>query len=111
MNKQQKQALDALRKKMDEAGVSNLDELIEPGNSVNAEELQELMELVAKTAACTWCRCYKCDKIIREFEDTQITCDKSNLITCHQWYDGYRTAMIALSDERIKKLLIKAMST
>lgn len=108
MNKQQKHALDTLRKKMDEAGVSNLDELIELGNSVNAEELQELMELVAKTAACTWCRCYKCDKIIR---GTQTTCNKEKLLTCHQWYDGYRTAMMALSDERIKKLLIKAMST
>ena len=108
MNKQQKYALDALRKKIDEASVSNLDELIKPGNSVNIEELQELIELVAKSAACTWCRCYKCDKIIR---DTQTHCDKSKLITCHQWYDGYRTAMMALSDERIKKLLIKAMST
>lgn len=111
MNKQQKYALDTLRKKVDEAGVSNLDELIELDNSVNTEELQELMELVAKSAANNWCRCYKCDKIIREFEDTQITCDKSHLITCHQWYDGYRTAMMALGDERIKKLLIKAMST
>lgn len=107
MNKQQKHALDTLRKKMDEAGVSNLDELIEPGNSVNTEELRELMELVAKSAACTWCRCYKCDKIIR---GTTTLCDKENLLTCHQWYDGYRTAMMALSDERIKKLLIKDMT-
>ena len=66
------------------------------------------MELVAKSAACTWCRCYKCDKIIR---GTQTTCNKEKLLTCHQWYDGYRTVMNALSDERIKKLLIKAMST
>ena len=99
MNKQQKHALDTLRKKMDEAGVSNLDELIELGNSVDIEQ-------IAISAANNWCRCYKCDKIIR---DTKTTCDKSKLITCHQWYDGYRTAMIALSDERIKKLLIKDM--
>lgn len=108
MNKQQKHALDTLRKKMDEVGVSNLDELIELGNSVNTEELRELMELVAKSAANNWCRCYKCDKIIR---GTNILCDKENLLTCHQWYDGYRTAMMALGDERIKKLLIKALST
>ena len=107
MNKQQKYALDTLRKKMDTAGVSNLDELIESGNSVNTEELRELMELVAKSAANNWCRCYKCDEIIR---GTQTTCNEEKLLTCHQWYDGYRTAMIALSDERIKKLLIKATS-
>lgn len=68
--------------------------------------MDELIESVAKSAANNWCRCYKCDKIIR---DTHIVCDKSNLITCHQWYDGYRTAMMALNDERIKKLLIKDM--
>ena len=68
--------------------------------------MDELIELVAKSAANNWCRCYKCDKIIR---DTNILCDKENLLTCHQWYDGYRTAMMALNDERIKKLLIKDM--
>lgn len=39
MNKQQKHALDTLRKKMDETGVSNLDELIELGNSVDIEQI------------------------------------------------------------------------
>lgn len=92
MNKQQKQAFEALRKKMDEAGVSSLDALF---NATTKEE-------IARSAANTWCRCFKCDKIIR---DTNSPCDKEKLLTCHQWYDGYRTALLALGDERIKELL------
>lgn len=45
---------------------------------------------------------FKCDKIIR---DTNSPCNKEKLLTCHQWYDGYRTALLALGDERIKELL------
>ena len=63
--------------------------------------MNNLQEQIAINAANNWCRCYKCDKIIR---DTKTACDKSKLITCHQWYDGYRTAMIALSDKRVKEL-------
>jgi hypothetical protein len=59
-------------------------------------------EEIARSAANNWCRCFKCDKIIR---DTNSPCDKEKLLTCHQWYDGYRTALLALGDERIKELL------
>lgn len=59
-------------------------------------------EEIARGAANNWCRCFKCDKIIR---DTNSHCDKEKLLTCHQWYDGYRTALLALGDERIKELL------
>lgn len=97
MNKQQKQAFDALRKKMDEAGISSLqfDDLVKPNTN-------ETKEHIARNAANTWCRCFKCDKIIR---GTNSPCDKEKLLTCHQWYDGYRTALLALGDERIKELL------
>jgi len=53
------------------------------------------IEDYAKSAATQWCRCWKCDKIIR---DTKTKCDKDRLVTCHKWYDGYRTALLALSD-------------
>ena len=61
-----------------------------------------IKEEIARSAANTWCRCFKCDKIIR---DTKSPCDKEKLLTCHQWYHGYRTALLALGDERIKELL------
>ena len=92
MNKQQEQAFAALRKKMDEAGISSLDDLF---NATTKEE-------IARSAANNWCKCFKCDKIVR---DTNSPCDKEKLLTCHQWYDGYRTALLALGDERIKELL------
>ena len=95
MNKQQKQAFDALRKKMNKAGISKFDELMKPTTN-------ETKEQIARNAANNWCRCFKCDKIIR---DTNSPCDKEKLLTCHQWYDGYRTALLALGDERIKELL------
>ena len=91
MNKQQKQAFDALMKKMDGAGISSLYTLF---NATTKED-------IARGAANTWCRFFKCDKIIR---DTNSPCDKEKLLTCHQWYDGYRTALLALGDERIKEL-------
>lgn len=62
---------------------------------------EEIKDSIARGAANIWCRCYKCDKIIR---DTNAKCDKGKLITCHQWYDGYRTALLALGDERCKEM-------
>lgn len=55
-------------------------------------------EKIARSAASTWCRCFKCDGIIRE---NHSKCDKETLITCLQWYHGYRTALLALDDERV----------
>jgi hypothetical protein len=52
-------------------------------------------EKIAINAANTWCRCFKCDGIIR---DTNDKCDKDKLLTCHQWFHGYRTALLALND-------------
>ncbi len=92
MSQQQKQAFDALRKKMNEAGILSLDTLF---NATTKEE-------IARSAANNWCRCFKCDKIIR---GSGYTCEKEKLQTCHQWYDAYRAALLALSDERIKELL------
>lgn len=63
----------------------------------------------ARAAATTWCRCYKCDGIacnlISENQSAvTFKCDKSKLKTCHKWYDGYRTALIALGmDKEIKE--------
>lgn len=62
---------------------------------------QEEKEKIARNAASGWCRCFKCDGVINE---THLNCDKDKLLTCSKWYDGYRTAMIALGDyERIKE--------
>ena len=62
----------------------------------------EIKEKIARNAACGWCRCYKCDGIIRL---TKTKCDQDKLETCHQWYDGYRTALMALNDDRIPEML------
>jgi hypothetical protein len=56
---------------------------------------QEDKEKNARNAASAWCRCFKCDGIIN---DINVKCNKEKLVTCQQWYDGYRTAMIALED-------------
>ena len=61
-------------------------------------EQQELKDKIARNAASGWCRCFKCDGIIN---DTHTKCDKDKLITCHLWYDGYRTALLALDDSRV----------
>lgn len=58
----------------------------------------------ARAAASQWCRCFKCDGIAHNLiseslGEVTFKCDKNNLKTCHQWYDGYRTALIALSME------------
>ena len=62
----------------------------------------ELKDKIARNAASGWCRCFKCDGIIRE---TKGKCNKDKLLTCHQWYDGYRTALMALNDDRIPEML------
>jgi len=54
--------------------------------------------IIARNAASTWCMCFECDGIVRT---THNWCDKKKLMTCHQWYDGYRTALIALNDDRL----------
>lgn len=59
--------------------------------------IKEEKEKIAKNAANIWCRCFKCDGIIYK-------CDKDKLLTCHKWYDGYRTALIALEERNINNL-------
>lgn len=41
---------------------------------------------IARASATEWCRCYKCDKIVHNLVN--------ELAACHQWYNGYRTALI-----------------
>ena len=58
----------------------------------------------ARAAASQWCRCYKCDGIARNLicenmPAVRFHCDKNKLETCHKWYNGYRTALMALSME------------
>ena len=65
---------------------------------------QDLKEQIAKNAASGWCRCFKCDGV---FDDTNIKCEKEKLVTCQQWYNGYRTALLALGDERVFENLWK----
>lgn len=50
---------------------------------------------IAKSAASTWCRCFKCDGIVNS---THQKCEKDKLLTCRKWYDGYRTALLAIND-------------
>ena len=61
-----------------------------------------LQESIARNAASTWCRCFKCDGIINE---TGQKCDKANLYTCRKWYNGYRTAILAVTDLRIAETI------
>lgn len=49
-------------------------------------------EEIARGAANTWCRCFKCDGIVNH---GGYKCEQPGA-TCHKWYDGYRTAMLAL---------------
>lgn len=60
---------------------------------------QKLKEQIARNAASGWCRCFKCDGVVNS---TRSKCEKEKLLTCHQWYDGYRTALLALDDERVQ---------
>ena len=59
---------------------------------------EELKKAIARNAASGWCRCFKCDGVVN---DTGLPCDKDRLLTCNQWYHGYRTALLALDDDRI----------
>lgn len=51
-------------------------------------------EEIAKSAANDWCRCFKCDEMVHDIDPCYM-CKKPNK-TCQKWYDGYRTALIAL---------------
>ena len=62
-------------------------------------------EKIAKSAANTWCRCFKCDGVINS---THEKCEKDKLLTCHKWYDGYRTALLAISDYE-QQMMAKAV--
>lgn len=53
---------------------------------------QELKERIARGAASTWSRCFKCDGIVNE---SGQKCEKPSH-TCWKWFDGYKTALIAL---------------
>lgn len=58
----------------------------------------------ARAAASQWCRCHKCDGIAHNLiseslGEVTFKCDKDKLQTCHTWYDGYRTALMALGME------------
>ena len=59
---------------------------------------KELKEKIAVNAANEWCRCFKCDGKVNA---TGCTCEKDKRLTCHKWYDGYRTALLALEDDRV----------
>ena len=66
---------------------------------------KELKEKIAVNAANTWCRCFKCDGVVNS---THEKCEKDKLLTCHKWYDGYRTALLAISDYE-QQLMAKAV--
>ncbi len=59
---------------------------------------KELKEKIAVNAANEWCRCFKCDGRVNA---TGCACEKDKRLTCHKWYDGYRTALLALEDDKV----------
>ena len=63
---------------------------------------QSIKEAIAWNSASVWCNCFKCDGIVN---DTKQKCDKP-FYPCAKWYDGYRTAMIALGDKRVEELIV-----
>lgn len=65
---------------------------------------KELKEKIAVNAANEWCRCFKCDGRVNA---TGYACEKDKMLTCHKWYDGYRTALLALEDDRVLDSLWK----
>jgi hypothetical protein len=65
---------------------------------------KELKEKIAVNAANEWCRCFKCDGRVNA---TGYACEKDKRLTCHKWYDGYRTALLALEDDRVLDSLWK----
>lgn len=66
---------------------------------------KELKEKIAVNAANEWCRCFKCDGRVNA---TGYACEKDKRLTCHKWYDGYRTALLAISDYE-QQLMAKAV--
>ena len=66
---------------------------------------EELKEKIAVNAANIWCRCFKCDGKVNA---TGCTCEKDKLLTCRKWYDGYRTALLALSEYE-QQMMAKAV--
>ena len=66
---------------------------------------EELKEKIAVNAANIWCRCFKCDGKVNA---TGCTCEKDKLLTCRKWYDGYRTALLALSEYE-QQMMAKAI--
>lgn len=66
---------------------------------------EELKEKIAVNAANIWCRCFKCDGKVNA---TGCTCEKDKLLTCRKWYDGYRTALLAISDYE-QQMMAKAV--
>lgn len=85
---------------LDDCPCTHMDNILERIQQKQPEvDLQgELKDMVARNAASIWCRCFKCDGIINA---TSSKCDKEKLLTCRKWYDGYRTALLALGDKRI----------
>lgn len=81
---------------LDDCPCTCMDNILERIPEVDLEG--ELKDMVARNAASIWCRCFKCDGIINA---TSSKCDKEKLLTCRKWYDGYRTALLALGDKRI----------
>lgn len=65
---------------------------------------KELKEKIAVNAANGWCRCFKCDGRVNA---TGYACEKDKRLTCHKWYDGYRTTLLALEDDRVLDSLWK----
>lgn len=54
---------------------------------------KEEREKIAVKSATIWCRCHKCDGYVAR---TGEACDKRQMHTCTKFYDGYRTALLAL---------------
>lgn len=59
---------------------------------------KKLKEQIAVNAANMWCRCFKCDGVVMP---SCSKCEKEKRLTCHKWYDGYRTALLALEDDKV----------
>lgn len=56
--------------------------------------MKETNDDIARNAASKWCRCFNCDCVVRD-KEPYYQCQKPHR-TCGAWYDGYRTALIAL---------------
>lgn len=58
-------------------------------------------EEIARSAANEWCRCFKCEGIVHD-KEPYYKCEKPGA-ACWKWYDGYRTALIALDIKKREK--------